>query len=188
MEESQDSEKPNLAPAITTPGSASATSTCPADISNQDEEPQFLNTRELYSLFGALLLVMLMFSLDISILATAIPRITDQFHTIQDIGWYGAAYMIASSVLQPFTGKIYTYFPVKLSFLGFVALFEFGSLLCATAVSSTMLVIGRAVAGMGSSGLSNGSLTILKASAPSERQPMLMGIIMSMFGAGQVLG
>ena len=33
-------------------------------------------------------------ALDQTIIATAIPRITDQFHSIDDIGWYGSAYLL----------------------------------------------------------------------------------------------
>ena len=57
------------------------------------------------------------------------------------------------------------------TFLIFVALFELGSLLCGVAVSSNMLIVGRAVAGMGASGLSNGAITIIAACAPLEKRP-----------------
>ena len=57
------------------------------------------------------------------------------------------------------------------TFLIFVALFELGSLLCGVAVSSNMLIVGRAVAGMGASGLANGAITIVAACAPLEKRP-----------------
>lgn len=45
-----------------------------------------------------------------------------------------------------------------------------------------MLIIGRAVAGMGSSGMLNGAMNILAAAVPMHKRPTLMGIIMgSMF-------
>jgi hypothetical protein len=40
-----------------------------------------------------------------------------------------------------------------------------------------MLIIGRAVAGMGGSGLSNGALTILAAAAPIHKRPGELRII-----------
>ena len=36
----------------------------------------------------------LILSQDNTIIATAIPRITDQFHALGDVGWYGSAYMV----------------------------------------------------------------------------------------------
>lgn len=86
------------------------------------------------------------------------------------------------------TGKIYTYFSLKLSFLAFLLVFELGSLICALAKSSTMLIIGRAVGGMGGSGIVNGSLTILAVAAHPSKRPTLLAVIMAMAGAGQLLG
>jgi hypothetical protein len=35
-------------------------------------------------------------ALDNTIIATAIPRITDDFHALQDVGWYGSAYLLTT--------------------------------------------------------------------------------------------
>ncbi|KIW16860.1 hypothetical protein PV08_04050 [Exophiala spinifera] len=153
-----------------------------------DDEPQYLGPRALTFFMSAILLVVIILTLDQSILATATPKITDQFHTIADIGWYAAAYMICNASLQPLTGKVYTYFPLRYAFLGFVFVFELGSLVCGVAQSSTMLIVGRAVAGMGASGLQNGALTMIAVAAPPSQRPTLMGVVMAMAGAGQLLG
>ncbi|KAL6248731.1 hypothetical protein RBB50_003793 [Rhinocladiella similis] len=152
-----------------------------------DDEPEYLGPRALTFLMSAILLVVIILTLDQSILATAIPKITDQFHTIADIGWYAAAYLICNASLQPLTGKVYTYFSLRYAFLSFVFVFELGSLLCGVAQSSTMLVIGRAVAGIGGSGIQNGALTMVAVAAPPSQRPTLMGIIMAMAGAGQLI-
>ncbi|EFQ27286.1 uncharacterized protein GLRG_01781 [Colletotrichum graminicola M1.001] len=36
----------------------------------------------------------------------AIPAITDEFHSLQDIGWYGSAYQVADAAFQPLMGTI----------------------------------------------------------------------------------
>jgi MFS family permease len=59
----------------------------------------------------------------------------------------------------------------QLTFLLFLFVFEVGSAICGAAQSSVMLIIGRAVAGMGTSGLTNGGLTIIAAVAPLQRRP-----------------
>jgi MFS family permease len=41
------------------------------------------------------MLSMLLLGLDINIVATAIPVITETFHSIEDIGWYGSSFLIA---------------------------------------------------------------------------------------------
>lgn len=47
----------------------------------------------------------------------AIPQITSDFHRLEDVGWYVAAYQLSSSTVQPLTGKIYTYFNTKVRLL-----------------------------------------------------------------------
>jgi len=44
----------------------------------------------LFALFISLFCV----ALDGTIIATAIPRITDQFHALQQVGWYGSSYLL----------------------------------------------------------------------------------------------
>ncbi|EFW99912.1 major facilitator superfamily transporter multidrug resistance [Grosmannia clavigera kw1407] len=37
--------------------------------------------------------------LDTSIVSTAIPKITDDFHSLSDVGWYGSAYLLGSRAI-----------------------------------------------------------------------------------------
>ncbi|KAH7397605.1 MFS multidrug transporter [Cadophora sp. MPI-SDFR-AT-0126] len=118
---------------------------------------------------GACTMATFLLMLDISIVATAIPKIADQFHSLPDIGWYGSSYLLAFCAVQPLSGRIYNQFPTKLTYMTFIAIFELGSLLSGVADSSDMLIIGRAVAGIGASGLMNGGLTIIRFSVPMEK-------------------
>jgi MFS family permease len=152
------------------------------------KEPEFISGLPLGLVIVSISLVTFLTLLDTSIIATAIPRITDEFHSLPDVGWYGSAYQLASASLQPLTGKIYTYFRSKWCYLCFFGLFELGSLLCGTATSSRMLIVGRAVAGMGSSGIVNGGLTILASSLPLEKRAVYTGTLMGISQLGVVLG
>ena len=58
----------------------------------------------------------------------------------------------------------------KYSFMSFVSLFEVGSAICGAAQSSNMLIIGRAVAGIGGSGIQNGALTMVSAAVPLQKR------------------
>jgi MFS family permease len=59
---------------------------------------------------------------------------------------------------------------LKYTFIVFLAIFEVGSLVCGVSQSSNMLIVGRAVAGIGASGLMNGALTIIAACSPLEKR------------------
>ena len=65
-----------------------------------------------------------------TIVATAIPRITNEFHRLQDVGWYGSAFFLTLASFQQFWGKAYKYFPLGPPFGLSVFLFELGSLVC----------------------------------------------------------
>lgn len=67
---------------------------------SKDDESQYLGTKALYTLISALMLVVIILTLDQSILATAVPYITNEFHTIADIGWYGSAYLLTTASIQ----------------------------------------------------------------------------------------
>lgn len=93
-----------------------------------------------------------------------------------------------SAALQPFAGKLYTHLRSKQTFLGFLFVFEVGSLICAVARSSDVFIVGRAVAGMGSAGLFNGALTIIGATVPLQRRPFIVGVLIGVSNLGLVAG
>jgi MFS family permease len=55
--------------------------------------------------------------------------------------------------------------------MAFFALFELGSLITAAANSSNMFIGGRAIAGMGTSGILNGAFTIIAGCVPMVKRP-----------------
>ena len=81
--------------------------------------------------------------------ATAIPKITSEFHSLQDVGWYSSSYLLTLMALQPTFGKIYIYFEIKRVFICALLIFEVGSIVCATAPNSEAFIVGRAIAGIG---------------------------------------
>ena len=58
-------------------------------------------------------LALFLVALDRTIIATAIPQITDDFHSLGDIGWYGSAYMLTTSCAQLVYGRIYKFYDTK---------------------------------------------------------------------------
>ncbi|TGO32669.1 hypothetical protein BHYA_0297g00010 [Botrytis hyacinthi] len=145
----------------------------------EEENHEYISGYKILVVMIAITLTTFLALLDTTIVATAIPRITSHFHSLPDVGWYGSAYLITNCSLQPLSGKLYTYFSSRYVFLSFFFLFECGSLLCGTAVSSDMLIVGRAVAGMGSAGLMNGAITILTHAVPMEKRPVYLGFMIS---------
>lgn len=125
---------------------------------------------------------------DRTIITTAVPRITTEFHALDDISWYASAYLITSCATQLLWGRIYTLYSTKPVFLVSVVVFEIGSALCGAAPTSTSFIVGRAIAGIGSAGIFSGSSVILTQIVPLEKRPMYIGGMGSMFGIASIIG
>lgn len=68
-----------------------------------------------------------LYGLDMNIIGVAVPVITTEFHSLDDIAWYSAAYLITITAFQGFYGNIYKYFPAKFVYIICILLFEGGS-------------------------------------------------------------
>ncbi|OHW89826.1 major facilitator superfamily transporter [Colletotrichum incanum] len=126
--------------------------------------------------------------LDEGIIATAIPRITDDFGSLTDVGWYGSAYQMTLCAFQLIFGRLYNQFNIKIIFLVSLAIFEVGSLICAVSPSSAVFIVGRAIAGLGASGLQSGCLVLISAALPAKKLPTYVGAIGMVYGVAAVLG
>lgn len=136
----------------------------------------------------ALCLSVFLMALDNTIIATAIPKITDQFNSLGDVGWYGSSYLLTTASFQLFFGKLYTYMSIKWVYLSAIFIFEVGSAICGAAPNSITLIIGRAIAGIGSAGIFSGALIIIAYSVPLHKRPMFSGFIGAMYGIASVAG
>ncbi|KAL3475416.1 major facilitator superfamily domain-containing protein [Aspergillus californicus] len=127
-------------------------------------------------------------SLDNTILATAVPKITSQFNSLEDVGWYGSAYLLTICGLNLVFGKLYTFYSIKIVYLIALAVFEVGSLICGAAPNSLGLILGRAVAGAGGAGLYSGAIVIITQSMPLDRRPLYTGLLGAVYGVAGVAG
>ncbi len=122
------------------------------------------------------------------IISTAIPRITDEFDSIQDIGWYGSAYVLTACTTQLLFGRLFSFYPQKYVFLSAIVLFEVGSALCGASPSSIAFILGRAIAGAGAAGIFGGTIVIMIPLVPLEKRPMYQGLLGAIFGVSSVIG
>ncbi|KAM0207576.1 hypothetical protein ACHAQI_007579 [Fusarium lateritium] len=152
------------------------------------EEPQYPGAAKLTLIISSLCLAIFLVALDQTIIAPALGAITAKFQSVKDIGWYGSAYLLTTTALQPMYGTIYKYFNVKIAYLAAVFIFEIGSLISAVAPSSVAFIVGRAIAGIGTAGLFSGSIVILSLIMPLEKRPLAFGLIGGMWGIASVAG
>lgn len=133
-------------------------------------------------------LALFLVALDRTIIATAIPRITDEFKSLGDIGWYGSAYMLTTASSQLVYGRIYKFYDMKWTFLISIVVFEVGSAICGAAPNSGVFIAGRAIAGLASAGIFSGCMLIMIPMIPLHKRPMFQGMFGMVFGIASVMG
>ncbi|KAI0383424.1 MFS general substrate transporter [Hypomontagnella monticulosa] len=153
---------------------------------------EYLRSWRLVVVIGSLCLGIFLLGLDMNIIGVAIPRITTDFKSLEDIAWYGSAYLLTITAFQPFFGSLYKYFNAKMVYLVSLVLFEVGSVVCASARSSSVLIFGRAFLGFGAAGLLQGALAIIGYAVRLDKVPLFQGVVVSSLGisvcVGPVLG
>lgn len=162
--------------------------TDPAVSPKAAEPPEYPPPHELIPILGALYLATFLVALDRTIIATAIPRITDQFHSLNDIGWYGSAYMLTGCAFQLFLGRLYTFYSAKSIFLCCIVVFEVGSAICGAAPSSPVFIVGRAIAGLGAAGIFSGAIVLQISVVPLHKRPVYTSLNGVIFGISSVIG
>ncbi|KAJ5299623.1 hypothetical protein N7476_011180, partial [Penicillium atrosanguineum] len=144
-----------------------------AEESDLDDEAQYPHGLKLLIIIVALGMSIFLVALHMTIIATAIPKITDQFHSLDDASWYGSAFLMITGGFQSTWGKIYKFFPLKISFLLAVFIFELGSLICGVSPNSVTLIVGRVIAGVGAAGIGSGVFIIITFTASPKKAATL---------------
>ena len=90
--------------------------------------------------------------------------------------------------LQSTWGKLYKYLPIKLWYLIGILIFELGSIVCAVAKDPTTLILGRAIQGVGGSGVTVGLFSIVGFAAPPAKRPQYLGMVGAMYAIAAVMG
>ena len=156
---------------------------------NGDEKrPAYQSGWRLTLVMVAIYLCAFLIALDRTIIATAAPSITDEFSSLSDVGWYASAYLLTSCSFQLFFGKLFTFYAPKWVFLANVLLFAVGSAIAGAAPQSWVLIVGRAVAGVGAAGINSGVIIILSRIVPPKGRPMATGLLGVAFGIAAVVG
>ncbi len=182
--------------AVTSSSSSSGSSTHETEKPPAQEDPHQPTTPDastahltglpLVSLTIALSAAVFLVAMDVNVIATAIPRITGEFRSLDDVGWYGSAFLMATCATQIPYGRVYALFPAKWVFTSAIGVFMLGSLVAGVAPNSPVLILGRAVQGVGTSGILSGGLIIMAQVVPLRVRPVLTSVIGAMEGVAMI--
>ena len=136
----------------------------------------------------AVALMVLLFALDLTVVATALPTITSQFHGAALYGWVFSAYAIPVTATTLLYGRIADILGRRRLFVIVVLGFLGGSILCGLSQSMVQLVIFRAAQGIFAGAIFPLAIGIIADIYPLERRAQGFSIVPTAFALAAVLG
>ncbi|MDO8393256.1 MAG: MDR family MFS transporter [Dietzia sp.] len=138
--------------------------------------------------FTSLLLGMLIVSLGQMIFATALPTIVADLGGVDKMSWVITVYLLTMTIGLPVYGKLGDQIGRKPLFVAAILLFLGGSVLGALSWSIDILIVSRAIQGLGGGGLMVLSQAIVADVVPARQRGRYMGVMGAVFGLSSILG
>lgn len=141
-----------------------------ADASDGAVQPRKLTGFSWFIAILALLSSTFLYALDNTIMANVRPSIVETFNRIDMLPWLSVSYPMGEVGSNPIWGKLNKQFNYKTLYLSALLIFEVGSAVIGSASSAGVVVLGRALAGIGGCGIYVGTMNIVSAiTTPMER-------------------
>ena len=144
--------------------------------------------RSILLVVSGLMLVMLLASLDQTIVSTALPTIVGELGGLEHLSWVVTAYLLAVTVVTPLYGKLGDLYGRKIVLQGALVIFLVGSALCGLAQGMTELIAFRAIQGLGGGGLMVTAQAAIGDVVPPRERGKWTGLFGAVFGVSSVAG
>lgn len=166
------------------------------------EQGSYLSHRQILVVLFGVMAGMLLAALDQSIVGTALPRIVSDLGGLDKLSWVVTAYLLTSTAAVPLWGKISDLYGRRLIFQVCICIFLVGSFLCGLTKElskvafladhhlggMTVLIVFRALQGIGGGGLFAIALSIIGDVIPPRERGRYQGYFGAVFGISSVAG
>lgn len=161
----------------------------PLAAAGAEEGPRFSRRVTLLTMLSVLL-VMLLASLDQTIVGTALPKATADLpgFTFGGYTWVTTAYLLTSTVMVPIYGKLSDIFGRKPIMIFALSLFLLGSGLSGASHSFDQLILFRAFQGLGAGGLMSIAIAIVGDLFTPRERARWQGVTGSILGVAFIIG
>jgi len=137
---------------------------------------------------AALMLVMVLASMEQTITSTAMPTIIGDLQGFEHYSWVFSIYLLALAVSMPLYGRLADVWGRKRVILGAVLVFSIGSTFASLAHSMTQLIVFRGMQGLGAGGIMPVVLTILGDIFTLEERASVQGLFSAIWGGAALAG
>ena len=151
------------------------------------ETPRFSREVTLLTMLSVLL-VMLLASLDQTIVGTAMPRVIAQLNGSSNYTWVTTAYLLTSTVMVPIYGKLSDLYGRKWIMIFSLSVFLVGSALSGASQDMTQLILFRGFQGIGAGGLMSMAIAIIGDLFTPRERAKWQGVTGAVFGIAFILG
>ena len=145
-------------------------------------------TRDRTLVTAALLIVMVLVSMEQTITSTAMPSIIGDLHGLEHYSWVASIYLLACTVTMPLYGRLADAFGRKPILLASLLIFLAASLLASFATTMTQLILFRGLQGLGAGGVMPVVLTILADIYTLEERARIQGFFSGVWGTSALAG
>jgi EmrB/QacA subfamily drug resistance transporter len=164
----------------------------PRSEGSEAREPPLTSRQAFLRVFPGVMVAMFLAAADQTILASALPTIASSLGGLADISWVVVSYLLAATIAAPLYGHLGDRFGRRRMLLGALAIFSFASLGCAFAPTLLLLIVARALQGLGGGGLMTLAQALIGEHVSPRERGRFSGYFATVFAlastSGPVLG
>lgn len=138
--------------------------------------------------FSGLMVAIFLAALDQTIVAVALPRMSQDLGSPWLLGWIAAGYMMAMTISSPLYGRFADQFGRQVMLKAAIAIFALASVFCALAQTMPQLIAARLLQGVGGAGLMIVSQAVVSDLVTVRERGRYQGYISGMFLVSSVIG
>jgi EmrB/QacA subfamily drug resistance transporter len=157
-------------------------------LAGEDDVVVRIDRRARFVTLGAVMLGMLLGSLDQTIVGTALPTIVADLNGFERYSWVVTGYLVASTAMVPIFGKISDIYGRKWLYMLGIGVFLGGSMLCGQARTMDQLIAFRTIQGLGAGAMIPIAQAIIGDIFPPAERGKWQGLLFSVFGFAVIIG
>ncbi|MFC1955254.1 MDR family MFS transporter [Chloroflexota bacterium] len=157
-------------------------------ITEASDQRSVIPRRQMIFTMAGVMLAMFLASLDQTIVGIAMPRIVSDLGGFSQYTWMTTAYIIASAVAIPITGKLTDMYGRKYFYIGGLVIFTIASFLCGLSNSMVQIIFCRGIQGLGAGVMMANAFTVIGDLFPPSERGKYQGLISGVFGLSSVIG
>ncbi|KAI1125316.1 MFS general substrate transporter [Nemania abortiva] len=158
-------------------------------VEDAENENKFKAGKRELLILGTMAALNVILALDATVLPPALPKLAKVLKgSAIETFWAGSAYLLANAVFVPFLGALSDLIGRRIVLLFSVSMFTIGTIISTLATNFTILLIGRAIQGVGGGGIYTLSYIVVSDIIPLRQRPKYLALILAGWALGTVLG